>query len=479
MTRRLPLVVIGCGPTGIAALVHARFEGIVALGLEAGPEPLAGLHRYMEQLVLVSPAQHYEVAEIPLDCRDPDELTREEVLSYFARLIALARIDVRCDARCVALEDRGDHVTIELAAGPALEAEHVVVAAWYEPQPIPQAWLVAAGPAVLRGLARPSQVAGRRVAFVGGGLSAFEQSTAVMMQGQPVHVIARDRFGAFFHAGPYRELVAATGSTLVDGAHDIQPIRGGLSWSAPDGAGSVACDVVVGCLGSRLSPAIASLLVAAGVLDRATLDRIASAPTIEQLARRGELQDRAGAVERILAARPDLWEHVFGDRRIRLAGGALHAGGADAGVVSSILTARLAVEAIAGKPRPPGFEPPLAAAISRWVRAEPWRESPAFDRVAALRPLAVRSWTRHTPRLLSEGAEGELGHTTTAITKYLRGDASLGALASSILEAADGMATVAELADDAELHDPIDRAALVQALGLLWRAGALTWLPPG
>ena len=46
------LIVVGCGPTGIAGLVEARLQGIPAVGLEAGPAPLASLLAYTEGLIL-------------------------------------------------------------------------------------------------------------------------------------------------------------------------------------------------------------------------------------------------------------------------------------------------------------------------------------------------------------------------------------------------------------------------------------------
>jgi hypothetical protein len=474
-------VVVGGGPTGIAALVHARLEGIDAVGLEAGDQPLAAVAGYMEQLVLVSRSTHYEVAGIPLDCRDPDELTREDLLSYYARVLTLARAELRCRARCRALVPHADHVEVVLDGGPPIEAEQVIVAAWYEPRPSPPELApVDGGPEVRRWLARPSQATGRRVAFVGGGMSAFEQSSAVMMLGQPVHVVARGPLAAFFRGERYQQLVALTGSTIIADGGEIAVDAGGLSWRGTGGgAGRVDCDLVVTCVGSRLAPAIGALLADAGVLDTDPFGRLAAAPTVEELTRTGRARDHADAIAQTMAARPDLWPLLFdGAARIRLAGGALHGGGADAGVVSSILTARLAVEAIAGRSPPPGWQPPLPRAIYDWCGPEPWREPPPFERIAALRPMTVASWTRGTPRLLSEDAAGGLRDAAGGHHKYLLGPLAGNEVAGQVLDAADGTLSIADLAEEAELETAEERADLVRVLCGLFRSNALTWLPP-
>jgi hypothetical protein len=311
-------------------------------------------------------------------------------------------------------------------------------------------------------------------------MSAFEQSSAVMLLGQRVHVVAHGPLGAFFRNERYQRLVAATGSTVVDHATDIAADARGLSWRAPDGAaGRADADLVVACLGTRLAPALGALLVDAGVLDATTLERLASAPTVEELARTGRAHNDAEATALAVEARPDLWRLVFdGAARIRLAGGALHSGGAHAGVIASILTARLAVEAVAGRPRPPGFTPPLPRAILEWCRAEPWRAAPPFERLAALCPLAVASWTRGTPRLLVEDAAGRLTGAEGGGHKYLLGRLAGDPFAAQVLDAADGTVSVAELAAEAELDTADERAHLVRVLCALWRANALTWLPP-
>jgi thioredoxin reductase len=131
------LVVIGGGPVGIAALWFAALQGLKALAIEAGPAPLHHIRSYMDGLVMISPAEHYEIPGIPLDCRDAGQLTREDILYYYGRIINLGRLDIRCDCRCISLTPRQDHVEVGVEWHDCLgrfKAKDVLVSAWYRPR---------------------------------------------------------------------------------------------------------------------------------------------------------------------------------------------------------------------------------------------------------------------------------------------------------------------------------------------------------
>ena len=70
---RVGLCVVGCGPTGIAALFEARARGVDAVGIEAGDSALDAIVQHMDGLVYASPADHFEVCGIPLDCSEPGQ----------------------------------------------------------------------------------------------------------------------------------------------------------------------------------------------------------------------------------------------------------------------------------------------------------------------------------------------------------------------------------------------------------------------
>src|SRR5229473_1123922 len=122
----VPLVVVGGGPTGIAALFEAHRQGIEAVGLEAGPGPTTSIREYLNGLVLISRPTDYEIAGIPLDTRDPNQLTREEVLHYLGRIINYGDLDLRFHAPAQELAACDGRVLVQTAVGDWL-ADQVVV----------------------------------------------------------------------------------------------------------------------------------------------------------------------------------------------------------------------------------------------------------------------------------------------------------------------------------------------------------------
>src|SRR5207237_8011010 len=92
-------------------------------------------------------------------------------------------------------------------------ARSIVVTAWYRRRPPPPGLVNPASLVeVVRTLHDPAAVAGRRTVIVGGGLSAFEHATAVMMHGQPVTGVSRHPLPLAFRTPHFEALLRATGS---------------------------------------------------------------------------------------------------------------------------------------------------------------------------------------------------------------------------------------------------------------------------
>ncbi|HEX9314317.1 MAG TPA: NAD(P)-binding domain-containing protein, partial [Actinomycetota bacterium] len=253
-------MVVGGGPTGIAALHEARRQGIEAVGLEAGPGPTTSIREYLNGLVLISRPTDYEVAGIPLDTRDPNQLTREEVLHYLGRVINYGGLDLRFRAPVLELVPR-DGLVLVRTPGRDWLARDVVVTAWYRRRRRPPSLVnPASGVEVIETLHDPVAVAGRRPLVVGGGMSAFEHATAVMMHGQSVTIVARHPLPGAFRTPHFETLLRDTGSRAVEGATDLTLRDGGLAYRGGDGAGFVPCDVLIPCLGHEVDPDILAML---------------------------------------------------------------------------------------------------------------------------------------------------------------------------------------------------------------------------
>ena len=470
------LVVVGGGPTGIAALHEARRQGIEAVGLEAGPGPTTSIREYLNGLVLISRPTDYEVAGIPLDTRDPNQLTREEVLHYLGRVINYGGLDLRFRAPVLELVPR-DGLVLVRTPGRDWLARDVVVTAWYRRRRRPPSLVnPASGVEVIETLHDPVAVAGRRPLVVGGGMSAFEHATAVMMHGQSVTIVARHPLPGAFRTPHFETLLRDTGSRAVEGATDLTLRDGGLAYRGGDGAGFVACDVLIPCLGHEVDPDILAMLSAAGVVTEAEIAQVRASPTPDTMIRHG--RSVPDAIQAALAAWPDFRTRLLGGvDGIRLAGGGLHIGGAHSGVRVSINTAVVAVRGIAGH-APPDYMAagPLPVALARWVQLPP-PEAP-WDLLAAIRPIRIAAWTRTNMAMRSRDSFEASPQLVAAGSPFLLAPRPEDPRLDRVLAMADGSTSVGEMAERLEISEDRGRRELTRLLRYLWWNNALTWLPP-
>jgi hypothetical protein len=472
----VPIVVVGGGPTGIAALFEARREGIEAVGLEAGPGPTTSIREYLNGLVLISRPTDYEIAGIPLDTRDPNQLTREEVLHYLGRVINYGSLDLRFHAPALEVVPRDGRVLVRTPVGDWL-ARDVVVTAWYRRRrPPPSLADPACGVEVIETLHDPVVVAGRRPVIVGGGMSAFEHATAVMMHGQPVTIVARHRLPGAFRTPHFETLVRDTCSRIVEGATDLALAEGGLAYRAGDGAGFVPCDVLIPCLGHEVDPDVLAMLVAAGVVTAGEVAEAMASPTPDTMIRHG--RSVPDAIQAALAAWPDFRTRLLGGvNGIHLAGGGLHIGGAHSGVRVSINTAVVAVRDIAGHP-PPDYMAtgPLPVALARWVQLPP-PEAP-WDLLRAIRPIRIAAWTRTNMAMRSRDSFEAKPQPVAAGSPFLLAPKPEDPRLDQVLAMADGSVSVGGMAERLGIADDRGRRELTRLLRYLWWNNALTWLPP-
>lgn len=116
---RKDLAVVGAGPVGIASLWSANRQGLDAIAIEAAASPLETVRRFLPGLVTVSTPDEWAIDGLPVDCRDPHEVTREDLLSYYARVLAYGRLPVACSQSLVALDPSVRDVRVTLSASSA------------------------------------------------------------------------------------------------------------------------------------------------------------------------------------------------------------------------------------------------------------------------------------------------------------------------------------------------------------------------
>jgi thioredoxin reductase len=452
------LIVVGCGPTGVAGLVQAAMEGIPALGIEAGPAPLASVLEYIEGLRLISPAFHFEVGGLPLDCKAVREVRREDLLHYYGRVIAFYGLDIRSCTRCVAIRPCVNHIEIcvETQGKPGiLRAQRVLITSWYERRP-PSLDHVAPGHEVLlcSGIRNPMQVAGKHVVIVGGGLSAYEYANRLLLMGQRIVFLARGDLR--YEPPPFRSLLLATGSSAWYGVSSIGVVDSTVEFTHGELRHRKPCEVLIAALGRRIREDFLQMLSHVGVLTEHEASLLRRAKSYERLAREYPQEDDAVLTRRAVAELPDLRQQLFqGIHGIHVAGGALHVGAAHAGVMTSIVTAQLAVRAMAGHLPPEGVNEPLPLFLRMLNLPEKLPPAIAFQRVAALLPLRPRECLRN-PETASERLEES----------------------EVILSAVDGARSVADLARHFGVRSVAEKEIFLRLLRQLWWSGALSWLPP-
>jgi thioredoxin reductase len=480
----IDLIVVGCGPTGVAALVQAALEGIPAIGIEEGPAPLASLLSYMDGLVFTSPAFHYEVGGLPLDCRAVDHVTREDVLHYYARVITHFGLNIRCNTKCTGLRPRDGsvEVSVQTAAGPGVyRAKRALVASWFERRTLPpDSFAPAHKIAVSSTLQNPIQLAGRNVVILGGGMSAHEYASRLMLNGQKIVLLSRNGPSPRDKNPRFGGLLAATGSSVWHHITDFVTGPSSVAFTHNGLRQTLACDALVVAIGQRLREDILQMLSAACVLSEHETFRLRSARSWEKLKREFPREDEASLMKLASAELPDLRQHVFeGKHGIHLAGGALHVGSSNAGVMYSMYTAILAVKAMTGHPPPHGAEAPLPMYFAALNLPEELPPALAYERISSLRPLPALGRTRSSiPPGVEEGGRGQTVRRGTARSRhgvqFLDGDPE----AMRILRAVDGTSPVSELASRFGMHSVAERTIFWKLLRYLWWNDALTWLPP-
>jgi thioredoxin reductase len=479
------LVVVGCGPTGVAGLVQAAIEGIPAIGIEAGPAPLASVAGYMDGLVLKSPAFHYEIGGLPLDCRAIKEATREDLLHYYARVIACHGLDIRCSTRCVGLEPRRGHVEIRVETGGRqgiYRAERVLMTSWHERRPLALDRSAADHDISLcSAIENPIQLAGKKVVILGGGMSAYEYATRLLLTGQRIVLLARGEPRSMYESPRFRRLLSATGSAAWHQVSDVGVGRSRVEFTRDGVRCAVPCDVLVAAIGQRLREDVLRMLTGAGVLAEREARRLRQAKSYEKVRREFPQEDGESHLKRAVAELPDLRQQLFEGRRgIQLAGGALHVGAANAGVMYSIFTATLAVRAMAGHALPAGAAAPLPAYLAAVNIPERMSPAVAFDHISPLRPLRATGRSRNSVTRGGEeaaGTAGEEGGRRLSLRRprLLQEEPEI----ERVLRAADGTRSVAELARHFGMRSAAERATFWRLLRYLWWNDALTWLPPG
>ena len=234
-------VVVGAGPSGLAAARHLRLEGT---SLKVFGQPMQFWREHMPKGMLLRSS--WAASEIA----DPrHELTlaryREQSGSWFDEPIpiedyigygewyAREAVPDLDDRRVESIEQRGDHFAVIVSDGDVVEARSVVVATGMCP--------FARRPSAFSGLPRElvshafehrdlASLSGRRVLVVGGGQSALESAALLKERGAEPELVMRARGIRWLRARTRPRRI----DRLIYPPTDVGPV--GMNWivAAPD-----------------------------------------------------------------------------------------------------------------------------------------------------------------------------------------------------------------------------------------------------
>jgi cation diffusion facilitator CzcD-associated flavoprotein CzcO len=171
------VVVIGAGPSGVAAAVSLRDRGLYPLLIDKAHEVGASWRGRYDRLRLNTPRDCSHLPNRPYPNGTPILPTRADVVEHLQRHVDEPGIELRLATEVHRIDKRTRGWTLQTSRG-ALDAVQVVVATGYEHTPVIPDW---SGKDSFSGellhsahYRNPTPYRGKNVLVVGGGSSGFE-----------------------------------------------------------------------------------------------------------------------------------------------------------------------------------------------------------------------------------------------------------------------------------------------------------------
>lgn len=183
------VLVVGCGPCGIAVAAEAQKQGLTCKVFDKGSVADA-IRRYPLQMTFFSTAENIAVADVPFTINQP-KATREEALNYYRMVIQYHQLDVHLNEEVLKVEKGEDGLFSIQTSKQKYKAKKVVMAIGYFDVPrkltIPGADL----PHVKNYFDEPYPFMLQKVAIVGAGNTAVGAALDLMRHGVDVTMIIR------------------------------------------------------------------------------------------------------------------------------------------------------------------------------------------------------------------------------------------------------------------------------------------------
>lgn len=204
----LDLVVVGCGPAGLAAALEARHRGMRYAVFEKGGFGGAILSYPRHKVVMTAPLDLPGIGPIALR-----RTSKEALLDLFQRIASQTQLAITEHAEVTAVRPIAGGLRVETTAG-TVTTRRVVLAIGRRGTPRRLGVIGEALPHVVYEVDDPARYAGARVVVVGGGNSAVE--VALALAAQPGTDVA------LVHRGPdFRRCQPANEAALARAAFRI------------------------------------------------------------------------------------------------------------------------------------------------------------------------------------------------------------------------------------------------------------------
>lgn len=134
------VVIIGAGPSGLAAAACLRREGVAFEILERNQVPGSAWHNHYERLHLHTIKTHSSLPHLPFPAHYPPYPSRNQIAAYLADYAAHFGIEPRYGETVERAERAGDLWRTETASGLTLHSRRLVVATGYNGVPRVPTW---------------------------------------------------------------------------------------------------------------------------------------------------------------------------------------------------------------------------------------------------------------------------------------------------------------------------------------------------
>ena len=187
------VIIVGGGPSGLAAAIHAKQQGLDYQVLEQGVL-VNSIFRFPPQMVFFTTPELLEIGGVPLTS-PYEKPTRAEALNYYRKVVDKYDLAISCDEKVLSITREGDVFAVETRTSRGVkrsrEATHVVVAIGYYDHPVMLGIPGEDLPHVHHYYGEAHAHYRQRVVIVGGGNSAAEAALEMYRAGVQVTLVHR------------------------------------------------------------------------------------------------------------------------------------------------------------------------------------------------------------------------------------------------------------------------------------------------